>query len=129
MKSQRNRADDQATLLQTKVILHPPFLILEALLWLGRAVPIRADQVDDVINAQMKAHHITGLSLAIIDGGKIVREQGYGFTDETDKTPVTASTLFEAGSVSKPLAALGALHLVDSGLLSMDEDANAKLRT
>jgi CubicO group peptidase (beta-lactamase class C family) len=85
--------------------------------------------VDEVIVAQMKKRGITGLSLAIIDGGKIVREQGYGFTDKSGKTPVTASTLFQAGSISKPVAALGALHLIESGLLSLDEDVNAKLRT
>ena len=105
------------------------FLILATLLCLGKAVPLRADQLDTIINAQMKKRAITGLSLAIIDGGKIVREQGYGFTDKGAKTPVTALTLFQAGSVSKPVAALGALHLVDSGLLSLDEDVNAKLHT
>jgi len=100
-----------------------------ALLCFGRAVPIRAVEVDEVIRAQMKRRGITGLSLAIIDGGKIVREQGYGFTDKSGKIPVTASTLFQAGSVSKPVAALGALHLVEKGLLSLDEDVNTKLRT
>jgi CubicO group peptidase (beta-lactamase class C family) len=105
------------------------FLVLVALLCSGRAVPVRADQVDDVINAQMKARHITGLSLAIIDGGAIVRDQGYGFTDKSGRTPVTTSTLFQAGSVSKPVAALGALRLVDRGLLALDEDVNTALRT
>jgi CubicO group peptidase (beta-lactamase class C family) len=103
--------------LRTKSILRFTFLFLVALLCAGRAVPARADQVDDVIKARMKAHQITGLSLAIIEGGKIVREQGYGFTDKSGKTPVTASTLFQAGSISKP------------GLLSLDEDVNSKLRT
>jgi len=102
---------------------------LVALLCLGKAVPLRADQVDEVIRAQMKKRGITGLSLAVIDGGKFVREQGYGFTDKSGKTTVTPSTLFQAGSISKPVATLGALHLVDKGLLSLDEDVNAKLRT
>ncbi|MEY2518836.1 MAG: hypothetical protein QOF24_595, partial [Verrucomicrobiota bacterium] len=110
-------------------ILRFTFLIFVALLFFGRAVPIHADQLDELINAQMKKRGITGLSLAIIDGGTIVREQGYGFTDKSGRTPVIASTLFQAGSVSKPVAALGALHLVDKGLLSLDEDVNTKLRT
>jgi CubicO group peptidase (beta-lactamase class C family) len=105
------------------------FLTLVGLLCLGRTIPIYADPVDDVINAQMEKHHITGLSLAIIEGGKVVRQQGYGFTDRTHKTRVTTSTLFQAGSVSKPVSALGALHLVDSGQLLLDEDVNLKLRT
>jgi CubicO group peptidase (beta-lactamase class C family) len=110
-------------------ILRSTFLNLLTLLCFGSAVSVRADQVDEVIAAKMKARNITGLSLAIIDDGKIVREQGYGFTDRSGKTPVTASTLFQAGSISKPVAALAALHLVDKGLLSLDEDVNTKLRT
>lgn len=114
---------------QAKATLRFPFLILVALLCFGRVLTTRADGVDEFITAQMKKRGITGLSLAIIDGGSIVKEQGYGFTDKSGKTPVTASTLFQAGSISKPVAALGALHLVDKGLLSLDEDVNTKLRT
>lgn len=36
-------------------------------------------------------------------------------------------TLFQAGSISKPVAALAALRLVEQGKLSLDEDVNAKL--
>ena len=39
---------------------------------------------------------------------------------------VTATTLFQAGSVSKPVAALGALRLVEEGKLSLDEDVNQR---
>ena len=100
-----------------------------ALLFLAVAPVSRADQVDDVISSEMQKHHITGLSLAIIDKGKMVRAKGYGFTDQGGMVPVTTSTLFQAGSVSKPVAALGALHLVEQEKLSLDEDVNARLKT
>jgi hypothetical protein len=51
-----------------------------------------ADKVDDVITKQMQDHEIPGLSLAIIQNGKIIKAQGYGFTDKSGKTPVTTST-------------------------------------
>src|ERR1700722_17584909 len=89
----------------------------------------RGDEVDDAVAGQMRDHHIVGLSLAIIDGGKIVKAQGYGFTDKSGKEPVTAATLFQAASVSKSVAALGALRLVEQGRLSLDEDVNVKLRS
>jgi CubicO group peptidase (beta-lactamase class C family) len=89
----------------------------------------RADTVDDVVAAQMQEQHIVGLSVAIIDEGSIVKAQGYGFTDKSGQTPITTSTLFQAGSISKSVAALGALRLVEQGRLSLDEDVNAKLRT
>lgn len=77
----------------------------------------------------MAERGISGLSLAIIQEGKIVKAQGYGFTDKTHKTAVTTKTLFQAGSISKPVTALGALHLVEQNRLSLDSDVNEKLRS
>src|SRR5436190_10127221 len=51
------------------------------------AVPAHADPVDDLIAKRMRQRHITGLSLAIIDEGRIVRAQAYGFTDKSHTTP------------------------------------------
>jgi len=42
---------------------------------------------------------------------------------------VTAKTLFQAASISKPVTAMGMLALVQQGKLSLDEDVNAKLKT
>lgn len=86
-----------------------------------------ADTIDDTIAAEMKLRRIPGLSLAIIEGGKIVKVRGYGVTEKDGKAPVTPSTLFQAGSISKSVAALGALSLVERGKLILDEDVNVKL--
>jgi len=90
---------------------------------------MRADDVDDFIKARMEERHITGLSLAVIQDGKIVKAQGYGFTDKSGRTAVTTETLFQAGSISKPVAAVGALRLVQEGRLSLDADVNTQLRS
>jgi CubicO group peptidase (beta-lactamase class C family) len=107
--------------------------ISKALLFLGSILILcplmRADTVDDVVAAQMKKRHIPGLSLAVIDGGAIVRAQGYGFESTAGLSPVTADTLFLAGSVSKSVSALGALRLVEEGKLALDTDVNATLRS
>ncbi len=84
--------------------------------------------VDEVVAAEMKNHGIPGLSLAIIDNGKIIRAKAYGFTDKTRATAVTTNTLFQAASISKPVAALAALRLVEEGRLSLDEDVNRALK-
>ncbi len=88
-----------------------------------------ADHVDDVISAQMKERQIPGVALAVIKGGTIVREQAYGYCDGAHTQPITPATLFEAASVSKPVAALAALHLVEQGRVSLDENINSKLRS
>lgn len=99
------------------------------LLLLAGSAPLRADRIDDFIHAEIRKRHIPGLSLAIIQQGKIIKAKGYGVTEQGGETPVTPSTLFQAGSISKSVAALGALHLVEQGKLSLDEDVNGKLTT
>ena len=87
------------------------------------------DSLDGFVRAQMARRHIRGLSLAVIQDGRIVVARGYGVTDDSTATPVTPTTLFQAGSISKPVAALGALHLVEAGRLTLDGDVNGLLTT
>jgi len=75
----------------------------------------------------MEVYKVPGLSVAVIDNFKIVWSKGYGVTEAGTATPVTTNTLFQAGSISKPVAATGALYLVEHGKLSLDEDVNRKL--
>ncbi len=91
--------------------------------------PAHADKIDDVIQAEMQRRQIPGLSLAIVEGGKIVKAKAYGVTEKGSKVAVTPNTLFQAGSVSKPVAAMAALHWVEQGKLGLDEDVNSKLTT
>ena len=42
---------------------------------------VHADQVDDFVNSEMKRQHIPGLSLAVVQDGKIVKEKGYGLSN------------------------------------------------
>ncbi|HVZ61500.1 MAG TPA: serine hydrolase domain-containing protein, partial [Terriglobales bacterium] len=86
-----------------------------------------SDSLDEFIEHLMVERDIPGLSLAIVHGGEIVKVRGYGFADRASRKSVTASTLFQAASVSKPVAALAALRLVDQGKLSLDADVNSTL--
>jgi CubicO group peptidase (beta-lactamase class C family) len=104
------------------------FLPIAALLFAtGSVTP--PDDLDSFVAAQMARRHVPGLSLAIVQDGKIVEARAYGVTDSAGTYPVTTTTLFQAGSISKSVAALGALHLVDEGKLSLDADVNGYLTT
>lgn len=81
------------------------------------------------IMARMKAHNIPGASIAIILDGKIQWAKGYGIANTENGKPVDTTTLFQAGSISKPLAALAALHLVQQGHLDLDVDINNYLKS
>jgi len=67
---------------------------------------------------RMQHYHVPGASIAFFDHGQIVWARGYGLADVLTGRPVTPETLFQAGSVSKPIAAIGALKLVERESLS-----------
>ncbi len=77
----------------------------------------------------MEIYKVPAVSVAVIDNFKIAWAKAYGVTEAGGTTPVTTHTLFQAGSVSKTVAASGALWLVEHGKLSLDEDVNQKLVT
>lgn len=89
----------------------------------GKA-PVRLSLID-----LMKLYNVPGLSIAVIENYKIVDTKAYGVIAPGSATPVTTRTLFQAGSISKPVAATGALALVEQGKLSLDENVNDKLKS
>jgi len=78
------------------------------------------------LKERMAEMHVPGVSIAVVHNGVIEWAQGFGVAQLEGK-PVTADTLFQAGSISKPVAAMAALHLVQQGKLSLDVDINQSL--
>lgn len=76
---------------------------------------------------RMAYYHVPGVSIAVIDDFKIDWVKGYGVLKAGGDEPVTADTLFHAGSVAKPISAAAALALVERGLLNLDENVNDRL--
>jgi CubicO group peptidase (beta-lactamase class C family) len=76
---------------------------------------------------RMKHYNVPGVSVAVINKGEIEWAKGYGVKETGGNDPVTPETLFQAASISKPVTALGALRLVDKGILDLDLPVNDKL--
>jgi CubicO group peptidase (beta-lactamase class C family) len=79
------------------------------------------------IQERMKHHKSPGVSVAVINDFKIEWAKTYGVTDIETREPVSERTLFQAGSISKPVAAMVALKKVEQGKISLDENINDKL--
>ena len=75
---------------------------------------------------RMKELNVPGVSVAVIHNGKIEWARGFGVRS-IGGPPVNPETMFQAGSISKPLAALACLRLVQQGKLSLDTDVNTYL--
>ena len=78
---------------------------------------------------RMAEYHVPGASIAVIDGGRVAWAQGFGVKQTGATDSVTATTLFQAQSISKPVAATAALILADSGRVSLDEAVNTYLKS
>jgi CubicO group peptidase (beta-lactamase class C family) len=76
---------------------------------------------------RMDYYRVPGVSIAVINQSTVEWTKGYGVLEAGQPVPVTAETLFQAASISKPVAALAALHLVEQGLLDLDDDVNDRL--
>jgi CubicO group peptidase (beta-lactamase class C family) len=85
------------------------------------ASPARADRVDDYVREQMHLRHVPGLALAVVRDGHVIKESGYGLASVELDVPVSPSTVFEIGSISKQITATAVMMLVEEGKLSLDD--------
>lgn len=79
------------------------------------------------LGERMAALKVPGVSIAVINHGAIEWARGYGMADVASGRHVTEQTRFQAASISKPVTAMAALSLVQTGKLSLDEDVNLHL--
>jgi CubicO group peptidase (beta-lactamase class C family) len=76
---------------------------------------------------RMARYAVPGVAVAVVDEGEVSWACGYG--DAGNGRAVHATTLFQAASISKAVAAVGVLALVEHGDLDLDEDVNRRLRS
>jgi len=98
----------------------PPQFAITSDLRLERPLPELISFLETYIPEQMDRNHVPGLSIALIRDGKVVWTENFGESNSITKTPVTERTIFEAASLGKPVAAFGALRLVEAGDILLD---------
>jgi CubicO group peptidase (beta-lactamase class C family) len=75
----------------------------------------------------MRQENVPGISVAVIEDGRVVWARAYGLADRATGRAATPETMFQAASISKPVAASAALALVDQGVLDLDRPVNEQL--
>lgn len=76
------------------------------------------------LSERMPYYMVPGVSIAVIDKFQVEWAKGYGVKEKGGSDPVTNETLFQAGDISQPVAALASLIFVEKGLLDFDSDVN-----
>jgi CubicO group peptidase (beta-lactamase class C family) len=76
---------------------------------------------------RMKECHTSAVSIAIIENFEICEAYAYGVKRRATKEKVTVDTLFQAGSISKPVFAVAVMRLIERGTLDIDTDISEYL--
>ena len=93
-------------------------------------VIIRGEQHPSVSLAERMAQlNVNAVSIAVVRDRKLDWARAYGVADKELNIAATPNTLFQAGSISKPVAALAALKRVDAGTLELDRNVNDYLKS
>ena len=77
--------------------------------------------LDAFITRVVADQHAIGVTVGVMQDGKVILTKGYGVANSSRNTPVTASTLFAVGSVTKQFTCAVALQLEQEGKLSFDD--------
>lgn len=106
----------------------PPATLVIAALAAGVGSPLAAQGDVDAqlrafaaeVDSLRVANHIPGLSIAVVRDGRVVLARGFGFANLEARTPATEHTAYPIASVTKPVAGVTAMRLVERGVLDLD---------
>lgn len=72
------------------------------------------------VPALLQRFGVPGLAFELVENGKIARMNGFGVKHAGEPAPVSADTIFEAASLSKPPFAYLTLRLAEAGRIHLD---------
>ncbi len=85
------------------------------------------DATRDFVLHAMRAHGTPGLNLAMGYRGKLIWEAGFGWADVAAGKPMTPETVYHSGSLGKTYTATAIMHLVDRGVIALDDPISRHL--
>jgi CubicO group peptidase (beta-lactamase class C family) len=110
------------------------FVILTSAFYIMVQAEVKGDdlknfktKLDSRVPNLLKKYDIAGTSIGIISDGKLTYVLNYGYSDKSENKPITNDTVFQIGSISKSVAAVSVMHLVQQGKLDLDAPAEKYL--
>lgn len=74
-----------------------------------------------LIEKVKKKYKVNGLSIALVDGDKLVWAEGFGYADIRRRKKATAETIYRIGSVSKPITATAVMQMAQKNRVNIDD--------
>jgi CubicO group peptidase (beta-lactamase class C family) len=84
--------------------------------------------IDALVESQMARDHVAGVTVSIVQDGKVVFKRGYGFASLTPKRPVDAdTTMFRLGSISKTFTWIMLMQQAEAGHMDLQAPVDTYL--
>lgn len=84
----------------------------------------RFDVARELIHEQIAQQQIPSIAVAVVQDGKIVWAEGFGWADRENRVPATEHTMYSLASLSKSFTATGLMTLVQAGKVDLDRTVN-----
>ena len=81
---------------------------------------LRGQALDRRVEALMKAAHVPGLGVALIENGRVTYLKAYGERDVEHHLPLQTDTVMYAASLTKAAFAYSVMMMVDDGSVQLD---------
>ena len=87
-----------------------------------------AERLREYIPELLRIEHVPGLNIAVALDGRVIIEEGFGWSDLEQKVAYDRNTVMHSGSMGKTYTATAVMQLVEQGALALDEPVNTYLR-
>ncbi|MBL0170493.1 MAG: beta-lactamase family protein [Gemmatimonadaceae bacterium] len=81
-------------------------------------------RLDSIASAPVKSGAVAGISVAVVKGRDTLLMKGYGYADVENQLPVTPTTVFRIGSLTKQFTSAAVMQLVEKRTVGLDDNMN-----
>jgi CubicO group peptidase (beta-lactamase class C family) len=78
-------------------------------------------RIDETVTRLINAAEVTGVDIAILNGGKVAYLKSYGFRDKEKNLPLTPDSIMTAASLTKSTFAYMVMQLVQDKIIDLDK--------
>lgn len=100
----------------------PIFSAVLAITFLKATTADPSAQTTKIVNDYLEKQAAAGISVAVMQNGKLLYGEGFGWQDQAKQIKATADTRFRLASISKPITSTAIMKLVEDGKLNLDAD-------